>query len=179
MSAQEAVAAVRKMIQKFPGEILETEAETLYDIAAAYNRPGARFLEIGCGHGFSAAVLALAAPDAEITTITPAFNHFCWSREGLKRFPNVTVRQLSSAELLQRWSGECELIFIDGDHQHFDQDIPWFDRVAVGGAFVCHDVDFPRVGLVVAKLSEHLGRGPEVQTNTLVAFYRREGEGTL
>ena len=50
-------------------EVLPYQAVVLYLLATQYNRPGADILEIGAFHGFTAAVMAHAAPLARLNTL--------------------------------------------------------------------------------------------------------------
>jgi predicted O-methyltransferase YrrM len=61
--------------------------------------------------------------------------------------PSVHWHAVLSAELASRWSGEADLVFVDGDHSESGCELDW-DRwhpfVPVGGHIVFHDA---RAGL--------------------------------
>ena len=70
----DALARARGIAPYYKREISEYQAAALYAIATRFNRPGARILEIGTAWGYSAAVMALAAPQAAITTLFRSFS---------------------------------------------------------------------------------------------------------
>ncbi len=121
-------------------EIRQYEAAMLFALAAQYNQAGTTIFEIGTCWGWSAAVMAEAAPLARIVTCTPNPNHFKIASRNLVNYPNIAVRGERSVDLLAEAAlDNLSLVFVDGDHQHVRDDLPWFNRLAVGGLMVHHD----------------------------------------
>lgn len=120
-------------------EVYEYQAGCLYYLARQYNFAGARILEIGTALGYSAAIMATGAPLAQMTTLNPKANEVPEARRRLKPWPNVTVVEVRSQDYLSRDHGEFDLIFVDGDHAHVVEDLPWWRFVRQGGLFLFHD----------------------------------------
>lgn len=121
-------------------EIRDYEAALLYVMAQQYNQPGANFVEIGTCWGWSAAVMAAAAPQASITTCTPNPNHVKIARRNLARYPQVQVVEARSVELLPEFADNClALVFVDGDHKAVRDDLPWYNKLMEGGLKIHHD----------------------------------------
>lgn len=124
-------------------QLLDYQLLALHYVAARYNRPGARVLEIGTGHGGSGYVLSRAAPLAQIVSLTispaevAAATAF-WRSHGCR---NITSRLAASWDYIQLEDGphELDLVFVDGDHNRIARDLPWFNRLRPGGLFLCHD----------------------------------------
>ena len=119
--------------------IADYQAFVLYAWVQEYNRLDANILEIGTLLGFSAAVMASAAPLAKITTLNPDGREMKRARENLRRYPKVTVLKAKSWEYLAKHKGEYDVIFVDGDHKHITLDLPWWDRLRTGGLMIFHD----------------------------------------
>ena len=116
------------------------EAALLYCLAKQYNHPGAQFLEIGMCYGWTAAVMAHAAPDAHIVTMSPNPAHYHYGRDNLTIHPNVEALKEYSEILLSHYDGpELDLVFVDGDHKGALHDVPWFNWLKVGGVMFWHD----------------------------------------
>lgn len=115
------------------------QAYVLYAWVQKYNRLDANILEIGTLLGFSAAVMAEAAPLAKITTLNPDSREMNRARENLRGYTNVTVRKAKSWEYLAKDTGEYDIVFVDGDHKNIALDLPWWDRLRVGGLMCFHD----------------------------------------
>lgn len=173
-------------------ELLDYQMAALYYLAQAYDRPGALFLEIGTGRGGSGYMLAKAAPNARIDSLTVSLPEamaarYLWKHEALT---NIEAHVTPSWDYLQQNAPEMllDLVFVDGDHNRITRDLPWFNRLAVGGLMLFHDYspqDSARPSAIcyaeLNKLAERLGRPFDVRivddTKTgMVGFYRREGE---
>src|SRR5262245_33620280 len=126
-----------------------------------------RVVEIGVYEGSSAVVLCeVLDPSAELHLIDP-FGHHGWAlpagwgaTEGASRRvvaraarrhdgPRVTWHVDYSANVAAGWTGEADLVFIDGDHSEAGVRADWEDWhgfVAPGGAVVFHDARLTRDG---------------------------------
>ncbi len=84
-----------------------------------------------------------------------------------ERAPTVRWHVARSHDVAAAWSGEVDLVFIDGDHSEAGCERDWLDWspfVGVGGRVVLHDARADRVG----------GRGLPGPT-TVVARHLRDG----
>lgn len=171
-------------------KVLDYQMLALYACASCFNRPGARILEIGTGHGGSGYMIGHAAPLATILSLTTnpgekveaeAF----WRRAGIG---GASVTVASSWDYLACDGQKWDLVWIDGDHNRIRLDLPWFDRLKIGGLMLCHDYS-PNdsrtpSGIVYSELNamaERLGRPFDVSLIDegevgMVGFYRRKGE---
>lgn len=167
------------------GEMTPWQNVALYGLAHRHARAGGRLLEIGSFLGHSAALLALAAPNADVTTLNPCEREAEATRHNLALFPNVSVLCIASWDYL-RWEHDaCDVIFVDGDHKRIARDLPWFNRLAEGGLILFHDYDavpahYP-VFEAVNSMAQRLGRALDVRlmdTNGrgLAGFIRQRGE---
>jgi hypothetical protein len=142
-----------------------------------------RVVEIGVYEGSSAAVLCeVLDRDAELHLIDP-FGHHGWAlpagwgaTEGASRRvverarrrhggPRVTWHVDYSAAVAQRWEGDVDLVFVDGDHSEEGVRADWegwHGVVAPGGAVVFHD----------ARLTQEGGRGLPGPTAVVDALFR-------
>jgi len=142
-----------------------------------------RVVEIGVYEGSSAAVLCeVLDQDAELHLIDP-FGHHGWAlpagwgaTEGASRRvverarrrhggPRVTWHVDYSAAVAQRWEGDVDLVFVDGDHSEEGVRADWegwHGAVAPGGAIVFHD----------ARLTQEGGRGLPGPTAVVDALFR-------
>jgi len=190
-------------IPKMPAvkrKLLDYQMMALYILARPYNRTTARFLEIGTGHGGSGYMLAKATPLAQIISLTTnpaekAEAEAFWRSQGCL---NITALVTASWDYLARRDVQlnvstvaavvCDLIFVDGDHNRIARDLAWFNRVAVGGLFLCHDyspedsrtpspIVYDELNTMALKLRRRFdvclvddGRVG------MVGFYRRQGE---
>lgn len=161
-------------------EIWPFQAAVLYGLVRAnYSRPGAQILEIGTAWGYSAAVMAEAAPEAKIVTLNPKLHEVERARGHLAAYPNVTIRMELSWDVLAAYDGPAlDMVFVDGDHQRVHLDFPWWDHLAVGGLMLFHDYSpkgskrpCPSVYAAVNKFAGWLGRIPDI----LVMDYRYVG----
>lgn len=180
----EALPALERA-KKISGQMLPYQAAALFELVHAYDVAGAQILEIGTLAGYSAAVMALAAPSAAIVTINAAGHEIPTAVENLRPYPNVSVMHDVSWELLSDyWGPPLAVVFVDGDHRHADRDVPWFNKLTPGGLILFHD--FTPVGSkpvvdAVLWMAERLGRQPDVLIQDargigMAGFYRRGGE---
>ena len=165
---QAAYTAVKRA-SRIRGQLLPYQALALYELVKAYDRPGCNILEIGTFVGHSTAVMAQAAPRAWIVTLNPAGHEARKAINNLRDWPNVRVVGERSWDYLEHDGTPWDVIFVDGDHKHIMQDMPWWDRVRCGGLMLFHDYSppeaanpCPRVYSAVNYLGELLGRPPDV-----------------
>lgn len=140
------VAHARRLVPDTFQAILDNEAELLAQTAAALPA-GAVIVELGTRNGFSAAVLALAAPRAHIMTIDIEPG----PRAGLRGFTHVQEMQGVSWQCAERVpAASVDLLFIDADHTCATRDLKaWRSRLKPGAAVVFHDY-VPRFPDVIA-----------------------------
>ena len=133
-----------QMVRYTKREIRLHEAAYLYALARQFNYYGANILEIGTCHGWSASVIAEAAPMAQIVTCTPRLAHVEHAREHLQIYPNVAVVQTRSQDYLANYIGpKLDMVFVDGDHENVIDDLPWYNWLKVGGLMLHHDYTPP------------------------------------
>lgn len=173
-------------------KVLDYQMMALYVLARPYNRTTARILEIGIGHGGSGYMLAKAAPRAQIISLTvnpaeKAEAEAFWRSQGCF---NITAIVMASWDYLEWTSAAvaCDLIFVDGDHNRIARDLPWFNRLSVGGLFLCHDyspegsrtpspIVYAELNTMAVKLSRPFDVCLIDEGKVgMVGFYRRDGE---
>lgn len=132
---------IRAHVEPNKRAVAPYQAAVLYALGREHNHPGARVLEIGTAQGYSATVLALAMPDAQITTLNPHGQEADIARHNLAAFGRrITVVEQRSWDYLATYTGApFDLIFVDGDHKNVRRDLPWRRHLAVGGVMVFHD----------------------------------------
>ena len=119
---------------------LEQGAAIAY-LASQYNNDGARILEIGACQGYTAGILALAAPLAQVTTLEPHAGRAANVRLAVGQL-GVTVLQEKSTDYFNDAAGIREtydLIFVDGDHAKIAHDLPFWNLLRPDGLFLHHD----------------------------------------
>lgn len=160
----------RAWVPAYRREIYEYQAAALYRLAQTRNRAGAQFLELGTAYGYSAGVMAAAAPLAQIVTLNPHEDEVRAARRNLEGARNVAVVCAYSWDYLARYTGaELDLIFVDGDHKQVKRDLPWWNWLRVGGVMVFHDYSpgqsarpCPPVYRALNEFSAWLRREPDV-----------------
>lgn len=175
-------------------KLLDYQMIALYGLARQFDRPGARILEIGTGHGGSGYMLAKAAPQAKIASLTidpngTAVAAGLWKQGNCHNIEAVFALSWNFLEVQENPLAPLwDMVFVDGDHNRIARDLPWFNRLLPGGLLLCHDYspqDSPRPSAIVYAvldgMAEQLGRPFDVRlvddTKTgMVGFYRREGE---
>lgn len=145
----ETLDRVRARVPHLKREIWAYQAMALYHLVKPYNRDGATILEIGTAFGFSAAVMASAAPLAKIITLNPKEGEVDLARKHLASWANVTVVQNYSVPFLEAVMKTVSLdgsptltfdvIFVDGDHKRIRLDMPYYNLVRDAGLFLHHD----------------------------------------
>lgn len=134
-----ALAQARTIVQQGKQQIYPYQAACLYKLARQYAE--GRILEIGTYYGYSAMVMAIAAPKAKIITLGIHPWECDIARENLANYPNVSVVQRPSWEYLEMLAPDWmfDMIFVDGDHKQIRRDFPYWNRLKVGGLMFFHD----------------------------------------
>lgn len=181
---------VSKRVPFIKRQIAEYQGAALYALATRYFGANAHILEIGTAHGYSAAILAEACPDASIITLNPNAEEAALARENLKDYPNVEVVEAISWDYLKSYRGpKLDLVFVDGDHKRVRMDLPWWDWLKEGGLLLFHDYspagtyrECPPVFEAVNEFSRLLGREPDVKVvedeGVGMAGFYNEGKST-
>lgn len=183
----EDVPYLKRQIAPFQGAVL-------YAMAQQYNDADAHILEIGTAWGYSAALLSLAAPYANIVTLNPKDHEMDRAEQHLRKYPNVELVRRVSWEYLAEYEGpELDMVWIDGDHARIIRDLPWFNLLKEGGLILFHDYS-PRTSSRPCSVVYHAvnmfatllgdvpeGRRPSVRIVNdtevgMVGFYRESDE---
>jgi len=183
-----ALRSAHDLMRSAKGHIGAHQAACLYVLARAYAFKGADILEIGTLVGYSASIIAEAAPPASIITLNPNRAEAAIAQKALARFQNVRVEPFKSWEFIHWHEGDFDMIFVDGDHNRILADMPWWDRLKVGGLMLWHDYTpegaphpCKPVYDTVNAWRDKLGRPLDIEVIDsdgagLVGLYRREGE---
>ena len=168
-----------------PAQMLPYQALALYALATRYNVEGANILEIGTAAGFSAAMIAQAAPLAKIVTLNPRDWEVATAARSLEPWPNVTTVKAASWDYLDAYQGpQLDMVFVDGDHNRVPKDLPWYNWLKVGGLMLFHDYSetaCPAVYKTVNRMIIDFNRLLDVKIIDdnkigLAGFYRWDGE---
>ena len=139
-------AKVERQARQFVGprskrEVWMEQGAAIAYLASQYDQQGATILEIGACQGYSAAILALAAPQAEVTTLEPHGGRRTRVRQAIGSL-GVTVRAEESITFFSYCVEEekkYDLIFVDGDHKNIALDLPYWNLIKQDGLFLFHD----------------------------------------
>ena len=140
--AQDAVMRARDLTSRQPHDdsVINYQAAALYAICTAYNQAGANILEIGTYYGFTAAVIAQAAPAAQIVSLNPLQWECDAARKVLAGFKNIRIDCIPSQDYLSNYQGpELDMVFVDGNHKAIRGDLPFWNWLTVGGTILFHD----------------------------------------
>src|SRR5574342_759637 len=136
----EVLARVRARVPSKKREIAQFQAAVLYSVIKPYNVTGAHIFEIGTFLGYSAAIMAEAAPLAQIVTLNPKDFEASEARQNLRHYPNIEVVEAISWDYLKTYRGPyLDAIFVDGDHKRVQLDMPWWDWLNPDGLMIFHD----------------------------------------
>lgn len=150
--------------------VYKYQAAVLYLMARQYDQPDSLILEIGTYYGYTAAILGLSAPTAQVLTL----NSLPWEVEkatsNLGELRNVRPVWTKSWDYLETYDGpEPAMVFIDGDHKKIGRDLPWWNWVRVGGLMLLHDYSpngsrraCPPVYRGARRFVNFIGREPDV-----------------
>jgi predicted O-methyltransferase YrrM len=121
-------------------EVWLEQVAVIYALANQFDVEGARILEIGTAWGYSAAVMAEAAPLATVTTLNPKHSEMHYAKQHLAEYANINPIEITSWEYYRNYSGPLlDMVFIDGNHQLCYRDFPWWSWIAPGGLMLWHD----------------------------------------
>ncbi len=104
--------------------IIRKEMQSLLKTLLAMNKPK-QILEVGTAIGFSALLMAEAAPEAHITTIEKYEKRIPLAKENFQRFgkeKQITLLEGDAAKILKELTGTYDFIFMDaakGQYIHF------------------------------------------------------------
>src|SRR5438132_4380243 len=99
-----------------------------------------RILEVGCGHGYTTAVMASAAGlDCHVDTIEGDPDHAdldeqAFEQRGLSR--QIRVLRGRGQNVLPRLKGHYDVVFLDGDWREYPRYIPHLRRLTSPGSVV-------------------------------------------
>jgi len=187
-----AMECVRQHIPPGKKEVLPYQAAALYLLASQVPCPGS-ILEIGTSRGFTATTMALAAPWAMVTTLEIDPEKARVAQRAMAELFNVCVIHRASTVYMNRITAPedrhgYDLIFVDGDHKNVKADLPWFNRLNIGGLILFHDYSpadsphaCPPVYDALNEFALTLGRPFDVhivddKRAGMVGWYRKEGE---
>jgi len=175
------VHAMYLALKHIPSQLLSYQQAALFVLAGHYKKDGTVMLDIGTGHGHSAAVMAVASPRARVITLTPRQKEVEIAVHHLHPLKIVEVWQTTSASFLASYGGpELSVVFVDGDHKRVDRDAPWWRWVRPGGLMLFHDYSpgSRHVVNTVDRMAVQLGRRPDVlivdsDAVGMAGFYKR------
>ncbi|MBD5106452.1 MAG: O-methyltransferase [Lachnospiraceae bacterium] len=104
--------------------IIRKEMQSLLKTLLVMNKPK-QILEVGTAIGFSALLMAEAAPEAHITTIEKYEKRIPLAKENFQRFgkeKQITLLEGDAAKILKELTGTFDFIFMDaakGQYIHF------------------------------------------------------------
>jgi predicted O-methyltransferase YrrM len=99
-----------------------------------------RMLEVGCGHGYTAAAMASAGgPDCHVDTIEADPGHAdlaeqAFRQRGLSR--RIRVIRGRGQNILPKLKGRYDVAFLDGDWREYPRYIPHLRRLTRSGSIV-------------------------------------------
>lgn len=156
--------------QHFNGAVQKYQAALIYCLSKQYNFTGSQILEIGLGRGYSTSYIATAAPLAHITSLSVSSDELNDAKKNLRTngIRNVHYKLLKSTEFyndLHRF----DMIFVDGDHKHVKDDLPYWHLIKPYGLFLFHDYcsldsvkPQPVVYEVLNNFALEIGKRPDV-----------------
>jgi predicted O-methyltransferase YrrM len=176
-------------IQPLKRSVYDYQALVIAACVLPYNGKHKKILEIGTFHGYSCEHIALACPQVLITTLNPKQHEVVLAKHNLARYANVSVIQRTSVDHLRYQPPGLDFVFVDGDHAHVIDDMPYYNLLNVGGMMLFHDYS-PEPSAracqvvydVVNQFAKKLGRELDVMimddTNVgMAGLVKRVGEG--
>ncbi|TMI36101.1 methyltransferase domain-containing protein [Candidatus Bathyarchaeota archaeon] len=99
-----------------------------------------RILEVGCGHGYTAAVMASAAgPECRVDTIEASPQHAALAEQAFQKRDlsrRISVLHGRGQNILPRLKGRYDAVFLDGDWREYPRYIPHLRRLTRPGSIV-------------------------------------------
>ena len=99
-----------------------------------------RMLEVGCGHGYTAAVMASAGgPNCHVDTIEANPQHAKLAEKALQErdlSERITILRGRAQNLLPRLKGRYDVLFLDGDWREYPRYIPHLRRLTRPGSII-------------------------------------------
>lgn len=120
----------------FPSDPLQAP---LWSVMASVTH-ARRILEVGCGHGYTAAVMASAAgPNCSVDTIEEKPDHadlaeHAFEQRGLSR--RVHILRGRGQNILPKLRARYDIVFLDGDWREYPQYLPHLRRLTRIGSIV-------------------------------------------
>jgi predicted O-methyltransferase YrrM len=120
----------------FPSDPLQAP---LWAVIASLTR-ARRILEVGCGHGYTAAVMASAAgPDCHVDTIEENASHADLAEQAFEQrglSTRVRVLRGRGQNILPKLKGHYDVVFLDGDWGEYPSYIRHLRRLTRPGSIV-------------------------------------------
>src|SRR5207245_10969152 len=99
-----------------------------------------RLLEVGCGHGYTTAVMASAAgPNCHVDTIEEDPAHAALAEQAFQQRDlsrQITVLRGRGLSILPRLKGRYDVVFLDGDWREYPRYIQHLGRLTHPGSVV-------------------------------------------
>jgi predicted O-methyltransferase YrrM len=99
-----------------------------------------RMLEVGCGHGYTAAVMASAGgPDCRVDTIEENPQHAALAEKAFKERDlsgRINVLRGRGESIFPRLKGRYDVVFLDGDWSEYPRYIPHLRRLTRPGSII-------------------------------------------
>jgi predicted O-methyltransferase YrrM len=122
--------------EMFPSDPLQA---TLWSVFASLTH-ARRILEVGCGHGYTAAVMASAAgPECHVDTIEGDFDHVKLAEQAFQErgiSDRISVLQGRGKTILPKLKRKYDVIFLDGDWFEYPGYLPQLRRLTRPGSIL-------------------------------------------
>ena len=182
--------AARVMVRQTKREVERYQALLLAHFAMEVGRSELPLiLEVGTALGYSAAVMAHAAPGTHVFTLNPKDHEVEEALRTVGTMKNVSVIKSTSVAYLgtegKSLRDTLDLVFVDGDHAKVHRDFAFFWTLKPWGLLLFHDYSpegcrrpCPPVYDGVNRMATLLGREPDVllvdeERVGMAGFYRR------